>query len=288
MIEAKAWAAFHELSRNAEVGTRNGRVPDSVTPAKTCGCDDPVSSAPPYNRCLELMRLGPSDNYYDEEDFQLPNDTAIISFDGLIVKHCDDFEAMIFGLCDLDDIDAALAQVAADANIRNVLLNFVNCPGGTIIGVPETAGRVASLASAKNVFAFSDSVMCSAAIYIASQASQLFVTESTYSGSIGVILPPIIDMSVMMERAGIKATIIKVGKFKDTGTQLRPVTDEEKKMLLAQGELIFGMFTAAVKSGRPGMASEAMQGQVFFGREALEAGLADAVLPDLAAALAQF
>jgi ClpP class serine protease len=36
------------------------------------------------------------------------------------------------------------------------------------------------------------------------------------------------------------------------------------------------------------MTADSMQGQVFFGRQAVEVGLADAIVPDMAAALAAF
>lgn len=284
MIEANAWRAFDEHARTAGRETRPAPVA-----ARLCGCGEPLPDpSPRYLNVLELVRLAPDLSQSFNDESLMPPDTAIITFEGLIVKHADEWECELFGLTDLDDIDAALAQVVADANIRNVLLNFVNCPGGTVIGVPETAARVAALARAKNVKSFSDSQCTSAGVYIASQASEFFVTASTYSGSVGTIRAPILDFSKNLAMNGITPTIIKSGKFKDTGTMLRPPTQEEIDMLQATCDRINAMFKSAVQSGRPRMRDESMQGQLFFGSESVEVGLADAVLADLDAALAAF
>jgi protease-4 len=134
----------------------------------------------------------------------------------------------------------------------------------------------------------SDSICCSAGVFIASQASEFFVTQSAHTGSIGSIRPPIIDISEQLKANGVKATIIKAGKFKDTGTMLRPITQEEIAMLQDYVDRTNKLFKDAVKSGRPRMSADNMEGQIFFGRQAVEVGLADAVVADMAAALAAF
>lgn len=196
-------------------------------------------------------------------------------------------EMICYGGCDLDDVDAALEQVRKDDVIRNVLLVF-NSPGGSVTGVPETAAKVAALSRIKNVKAFSDSICCSGAYYIASQANEVFFTASTYGGSIGVIMPPIIDISKMLADQGVVTTTIKNGKYKDTGSMLRPIEKDEIEMLQERSDLIMGMFTSAVNRTRPGVTDATMQGQVFFGSQNIDARLADALLPDLNAALQQF
>jgi signal peptide peptidase SppA len=296
LLQPSAWHAFdHALRDVMDTGRIQlpkmpiARIHDDNPDLDGSDDDCPPSCAPArmFRGVLELRRLAPDLSQSFNAEVELPNDTAIIHFDGVLDKHISMMDMMCYGGVDLDDIDAALAYVAADANIRNVLLVF-NSPGGSVIGVPETAARVEALSRAKNVITFSDSVCCSGAVYIGSQASEFYVTASTYSGSIGVIRPPILDFSEALKEQKITATIIKSGKFKDTGSMLRPITDEEKTMLQAQSDRIMGMFTTAVKSGRPKMSADAMQGQVFFGTEAVEVGLADAVVADLNEALAAF
>lgn len=214
-------------------------------------------------------------------------DTALIKVCGVIDKHISMMEMLCYGGCDLDDVDAAIEQVRKDDMIKNVLFVF-DSPGGTVIGVPETAEKVYALARQKNVKSFSDSICCSAAYYIASQAGEVFFTESTYGGSIGVIMPPIMDISKMLAEQGVASTQIKSGKFKDTGSMLRPVTEQEIEMLQERSDLIMRMFTGTVTRTRPMITDATMQGQVFFGSQNRDANLCDELVPDLAAALAQF
>jgi signal peptide peptidase SppA len=295
LIEESAWRAFDHALRDVmqrgkitlpevedgrlQMGDGRARHPATLSPIfhlqsparADIGDPEEVPALPRHCRIMDLAAL----------------DTAVIYVDGVIDKHVSMMDLMCYGGVDLDDVDAALDQVRKDDAIKNLLLVF-NSPGGSVIGVPETAAKVAALSRIKNVKAFSDSICCSAGIYIASQASEFFVAPSTYSGSIGVISPPIIDISRALATQGITATTIKSGKFKDTGTPFRPITEEEIAMLQARCDKIYGMFTDAVRNGRGSVSDETMQGQTFFGDEAVEVGLADAVLPDLAAALAQF
>ena len=270
LLEQSAWRAFDHALRDVMQG---GKIK-----LPRIDIDDPEDSAPASS--------GPSRH---DRIMEMPSlDTAVIYIDGVIDKHVALFDLQCYGGVDLDDVDAALEQVRKDDAIQNVLLVF-NSPGGSVIGVPETAAKVAALAQTKNVKAFSDSICCSGAYYIASQASEFFVSPSTYIGSIGVISPPIIDISRALAKNGITTTTIKSGKYKDTGSMFRPITDDEIAMLQTRCDKIYGMFVDAIRSGRgQGVSDETMQGQVFFGDEAIDVGLADAVLPDLASALAQF
>lgn len=263
MLETRAWHAFDHALRNL----MNGGT-----------ATVPSGAAVPQGQTEKQYRNG--------RVLEIRTDTALIYFDGVIDKHLSLFELDCYGGVDLDDIDAALAQVANDDQIRNVMLVF-NSPGGSVIGVEETANKVYALGQEKNVKSFTDSVCASGAIYIASQATEFFATASSYVGSIGVILA-LLDFSKQLEMDGITPNIIKNGKYKGMGSALKPLTDEERAIFQATSNKIYGMFTAAVLRGRPDVSDETMQGQCFFGSDAVEAGLVDAIVPDLAAALAQF
>ena len=284
LLEPNAWRSFDHALRNI-VGApalgyakrnREGKVAGRVDidPDPEAGDDSPATR---QDAILEIRTPA---------QMSAPS-TAIIRVEGVIDKHVSLMDLECYGGCDLDDVDAALEQVGSDDSIQNVLL-FFNTPGGSIIGVPETADRIYALAQKKNVKSFCDSICCSGGIFLASQASEFFVTKSAYTGSIGVISGPFLDFSKQLEHQGITPTIIKSGKFKDTGTELRPMTDDEKTMLQERSDRIMGMFTGAVKRGRPSISAASMQGQVFFGSEAVQVGLADAIVSDLAEALAQF
>jgi ClpP class serine protease len=203
-------------------------------------------------------------------------------------KHVAMMEMMCYGGVDLDDIDAALAYVAADANIQNVLLVF-NSPGGSVIGVPETAARVAALSPHQERHTLSAIRLSAAPPFTSARRPRSFyVTPSTYSGSIGVIVRP---SSISRRTCSRKDHAHDHQERQIQGHRHAAPPDHRRKsstMLQAQSDRIMGMFTTAVKSGRPKMSADAMQGQVFFGTEAVEVGLADAVVSSLDEVLAQF
>lgn len=198
---------------------------------------------------------------------------GIIHINGIIDKHVSLYELDCYGGCDLNDVDAAIEQARADTNVEHVLL-LVNSPGGSATGVPETAERLARLAAEKPVTVFGDCQICSAAIYIASQASEIVITASTEIGSIGTYMA-LLDVTRMMEMEGLAINLIKAGKFKAAGAPFKKLEDEEREHFQRQVDRLNTSFVEAVSAGRPDVPREAMEGQTFVGTEAIEVGLAD-------------
>ncbi|RBP42432.1 signal peptide peptidase SppA [Roseimicrobium gellanilyticum] len=199
---------------------------------------------------------------------------AIVRIYGAIDKQLSTLEMECFGGCDLADVDRALAAAEADKSVDTVMLEF-NSPGGSVTGVAETAARVANLRKTKEVHAFTETMCCSAATYIASQADHVVVTPSSTNGSIGVYMATL-DESRALELAGITVNLMKAGKFKAMGASFKPLEDEERKMMQASVDRIHADFKAAVTSLRR-VKPESMEGQWFDGREALACGLVDEI-----------
>lgn len=196
--------------------------------------------------------------------------TAIIPIHGIIGKHLSNFEMMCGG-CSLDMVDQWL-KVATGAETNRVILD-IRSPGGTVTGVPETARRIAALADEKEVIAFSDSEMCSAAYWLASQAREIIVTESAAIGSIGVYMA-LLDKTRMLDDAGVKVNAISAGKYKLMGASFKPLTDEERTILQAEVDKCYEAFKESVTRTRA-VEDHDMQGQLFDGAQAVEVHLAD-------------
>jgi signal peptide peptidase SppA len=199
---------------------------------------------------------------------------AIVRIFGAIDKQLSTLEMECFGGCDLADIDRALSAAEADRSIDTVMLE-INSPGGSVTGVAETATRVANLRKTKEVHSFTETMCCSAATYIASQADHVVVTPSSTNGSIGVYMATL-DQSRALELSGITVNLMKAGRFKAMGASFKPLEDEERKMMQASVDRIHVDFKAAVTSLRR-VKPEAMEGQWFDGREALACGLVDEI-----------
>jgi signal peptide peptidase SppA len=226
-----------------------------------------------------------ADRYVDNI-LEVDGKRAIIHVDGAIDRHLSALDRLCFEAVDLNDVNRALVRVESDNTVEDVLV-AINSPGGTVNGVPETAAKIAALAEKKNVFAFIDGKGCSAAYWLAAACDQIFSTPSSTVGSIGVYIK-LLDESRYLESEGLKIETVKDGKLKAAGASWKPLTDDERAHYQATVNQIGKMFRAAVNAKRPQVTQEAMEGQSFFGDSALAAGLVDALVPDLAGALAQF
>lgn len=211
---------------------------------------------------------------------------AVVKIHGAIDKVLTQFEMDCYGGCDLADVDTALALAEADPQVDTVLLD-IHSPGGSVTGTPETAARVARMRETKEIHAFTSTLCCSAAYYIASQADVIASAPSAIVGSIGVYLA-IIDQSRALELEGIKVELIKAGRLKAMGASFKPVTDEERAFLQAGVDRIHADFRKAVTTLREVQTAD-MEGQWFDGSEAHSKKLVDvltsASIDEYAAAL---
>lgn len=212
---------------------------------------------------------------------ETPPNVTIIPVHGIIGKHLDVFETLCGG-CDLDTVCEMIDLAAADDGTEFVMFDF-RSPGGMIVGVPEAAAEIAELASMKTVGAFTDDCCCSAAYWLASQCPSIFSTRSATLGSIGVI-SVYFDESRALANQGIIANEFVSGKYKSMGQPYRPMTDDEKKMLQTRVDAFGTQFRADILAKRD-INADLLQGQIFDGRQALENGMADALVSDIQAAI---
>jgi hypothetical protein len=91
------------------------------------------------------------------------------------------------GLTSYEGIAAQLERAAADPQVKTVVLD-IDSPGGEATGMFSLAAKVRAVAAEKPVIAVVNDMAASAAYGIASQASEIVVSETSLVGSIGVVL----------------------------------------------------------------------------------------------------
>jgi len=203
--------------------------------------------------------------------------TVRIPVYGIIGKHCSYME-MSSGGCDLDQVNDALDVADNDSSIDKLVLDF-RSPGGTVTGIPETARKIDGIAGRKEVVAFSDSECCSGALWLASMATKFYITESAEIGSVGVYLA-LLDKTRMLDDMGVKVNAIHSGKFKLSGAPFKRLTSEEEAMFQRDVDKIGSLFRAAVTLNRT-VPPEFMEGQVYMGQAAVDAGFCDGLVDDI-------
>lgn len=197
---------------------------------------------------------------------------AVIRVEGVIDKAMSDGDLDCYGGCDLNDVNNAISAAYDDPRVDTVCFYF-NTPGGSAIGVAETAQRIASLRENHEVHAFFDVQCCSAGMWLASQADWIACAPSAIGGSIGVYMA-LLDQTKSLEMDGLKVNLIKSGRLKAMGASFKELTDEERQLLQKQCDDLYVEFKAAVTSFRK-VSDEAMQGQSFTGKEAAACNLVD-------------
>ena len=135
------------------------------------------------------------------------------------------------------------------------------------------------LGEAKPVYVSIGPMAASGGYYIASAAHQVYVTDSTIVGSIGVVAGKIV-MGGLYEWAGIKVHRRHRGPMGDMFNSVEPFTNEQREHLTRAIARTYEQFTDRVRIGRGRRIAEmddVAQGRLFTGRQAVDNGLADKV-----------
>jgi protease-4 len=225
---------------------------------------------------VQIPGLPAPDEDEGDDDIGFDGPDALIPVHGILGKHLSGLE-MASGGCNLDEVAARVDVAMADSSIKRLVFDF-NSPGGAVTGIPELAGKIAGI-STKETIAFTDSECCSGALWLATQCQRFYATESSSVGSIGVWCA-YLDLSRQMANSGENMQEISAGKYKTMGAYWKPLSDEERAMIQGQVNKIYGQFKEAVNLRRE-VADANMQGQVFDGVEAVEAGLIDGIFDSL-------
>ena len=201
---------------------------------------------------------------------------AVLPIYGTLVRRTVGLEAAS-GLTSYQDIAAQIDTAIADPAVAAIVLD-IDSPGGESGGVFDLADRVRVAAQVKPVWALANDMAYSAAYAIGSAASRFFVTRTGGVGSIGVIAMHA-DQSVRDAQDGVRYTTVFAGARKNDLNPHEPISDEAHAFLKSEVDRIYGLFVDTVASHRS-LSSEAVRATeagVFFGNDAVAAGLADAV-----------
>lgn len=201
---------------------------------------------------------------------------AIIPVHGTLVRRTIGLEAAS-GLMSYADIAARIDAAIADPQVQGILLEM-DSPGGEAGGVFELAERIRSASSVKPVWAHANDAAYSAAYAIASAATRLTLSQTAGVGSIGVIALHV-DQSVRDAKDGLHYTAIFAGHHKNDFSPHEPLSPQAATSLQTEVNRLYELFVTQVASMR-GMdikAVRATEAGLYFGDEAIAAGLADAI-----------
>ncbi|MGD0629019.1 MAG: S49 family peptidase, partial [Terracidiphilus sp.] len=177
---------------------------------------------------------------------------------------------------DYSQIRASVKRALADPSVRAIDL-FVDSPGGSVLGLPETADAIHAANRVKPVRAFVTGIAASAAYWLASQAGTITLTPSGEVGSVGV-LDLHADISEALKNAGLKLTAVTAGEHKTERAPFTPLSDDAKAYMQTGVNAWYGDFLSTIRRGRGARVSANSNyggGRMLSSREALSTGMVD-------------
>ena len=170
-----------------------------------------------------------------------------------------------------------IRRMERDATVKAVVLRL-DSPGGAVAASQEIYEAVRRLRDeGKPVVASMGGVAASGAYYVACAADSIVANPGTLTGSIGVIMS-FPNTEELFRKVGVRFETIKTGKYKDTGSMWRPMTDEERDLL--QGVLVnvYDQFIGVIVAGREMERDDILpyaDGRIFSGDQAAAYGFVD-------------
>ncbi len=204
---------------------------------------------------------------------------AVIPMNGMLSKGAGPFAESCMGAVNPDRINHALQQAIAAKDIKTIVMD-AGSPGGRTTAIAETADLVkqATQTRGKTVYAFTDTLIASAAEWICSQADEIIMTSSAQIGSIGTYLA-FLNPKVAMQTQGYNLELFSQGTHKAIGMPGRDLSQADRQYLQANVNKINGQFVAAVKAGRPKASEEALRdAKMYDAADAIKQGLADGLV----------
>lgn len=172
----------------------------------------------------------------------------------------------INGVIGLDHISMANVRQQLLESRENTLKNnrvkgimlYMNTPGGTVV---DADGIYHALKAYKEqykvpIYAYVDGLCASGGMYIAMAANEIYSSDVSMIGSIGVLSPPFFNVSKLIKDWGIEALTLTAGKDKDELNPFRPWKPDESENIQELIKYYYGIFVDTVASNRPEVSKE--------------------------------
>jgi protease-4 len=163
------------------------------------------------------------------------------------------------------------------------LLLYINSPGGGVYESDELYYKIQDYKQKTDrpVYVYMGSMAASGGYYISAPADKIYANRNAWTGSIGVIVGTLFDVSEFLEKHGIKATEITSGKNKAMGGYFEPMTPEQRAIYQSMVDEAYEQFVDIVAEGRAMSVEDVKKiadGRVLTAAQAKEAGLVDEIM----------
>ncbi len=196
--------------------------------------------------------------------------TAVIDIIGVIAEN---------KAANADNIIEGLRNALKDEKTKGVILN-VNSPGGSPVQAAYVFAEIRRLKEKYPdipIHAVVSDICASGGYYIAAAADNIYVSQSSMIGSIGVLMNGFGFVNTM-EKLGIDRRLIIAGKHKALMDPFSSTNSEETEHMQTLVDNVHQQFIAAIRQGRGDRLAETEElfsGLVWTGAQGVKLGLAD-------------
>ncbi len=198
---------------------------------------------------------------------------ALISLRGIITSA----DPGAIGETMVEDLKLQLEQALEDTKVKAIVLH-IDSPGGEVTAsdMIYNAVRKARDEGKKPIVVSMGSLAARGGYYVACGGSHVIAHDTTFTGSIGVIMQGI-NYEQLFGKVGLQMMTFKSGKLKDMLSGSRPMTEEEKTYIQGLVMQSYDKFVGIVAKERnlpeDQLRNGVADGRVLSGKDALAAGL---------------
>ena len=174
--------------------------------------------------------------------------------------------------------DRIIADLRNDDAVKAVVLRL-DSAGGTAVGGEALYLSLRSLAEEKPVVAVLGTTATSAAYVAALAADRVLAREASLTGSIGVLFQTA-EFTALLEEIGVRAEAIRSGPLKAKPTPYEQLDNPTRQAMRSVVSDTYELFLRLLMERRSLDRETALtlaDGRVYTGRQAMQAGLVDAI-----------
>ncbi len=169
----------------------------------------------------------------------------------------------ISGIIGAEQVNAAIVErvlgesqgvVFDEGRIKGIFVE-INTPGGTVVDADNIYRYIRLYKEKHNVpvVAFVNGLCASGGMYVAAAADQVYASDVSLIGSVGVIFPTFLNIHRLLENYGVESLTVSAGKGKDAMNPLRPWQAGESEDFQMITDHYYQQFVGIVTAARPNL-----------------------------------
>lgn len=203
-----------------------------------------------------------------------PDAVAVVRVHGTIAHA----SGVLGGLSTDERLIRTVRAVRRDRRVKGVILH-VDSPGGSALASDRMHHELEQLGREKPLVCCMANVAASGGYYVAAPAARIIAQPTTVTGSIGVVAARL-SVDPLLARLGITTEVVQRGARAPLLSASGVLGDDERAALQRELDATYRSFIGVVARGRELSEAETerlARGRVYTGKDALDAGLVDAL-----------